>query len=75
MKTCQQCGRQLPLSHFHRRTSSEDGHCSVCKDFRRKYYYDQHVGIAHMLRHFTTEEIKQELARRRAAESAKTEQT
>ena len=75
MKKCTRCGRLLPLSHFHRDKISEDGHYYVCKECRRKYYSDQHGGVAHLLRHFTTEELEQELARRAALADTKTEQT
>ena len=69
MKKCTRCGRLLPLSQFHRDKISEDGHCTVCKDCRRKNYYDQHGGLAHKFRNATTEEMERELARRRAAEA------
>lgn len=69
MKTCQKCGRELPLTDFHRNSTSTDGYCAVCKDCRRKYYYDQHGGLAHKFRNATTEEMERELARRRAAEA------
>ena len=69
MKTCTRCGRLLPLSQFHRDKISEDGHYYVCKECRRKYYTDQHGGLAHKFRNATTEEMERELARRRAAEA------
>ena len=75
MKKCTRCGRLLPLSQFHRDKISEAGHYSVCTERRRQYSSDQHGGVAHLLRHSTTEELEQELARRAALARAKTEQT
>lgn len=31
-KVCKSCGRELPLSEFHKKTSSRDGHQSYCKE-------------------------------------------
>ena len=67
MKTCTKCGRMLPLDCFHRDSMFPDGRRNVCKDCRRSEYFAQHGGIARMLRSFTTEELEQELARRRKA--------
>lgn len=67
MKTCIKCGRTLPIDCFHRHSKYPDGRRTVCKDCRRSEYYAQRGGIARMLRSFTTEELEQELARRRKA--------
>ena len=67
MKTCIKCGRTLPLDCFHRHSKYPDGRRTVCKECRQSDYYAQHGGIARMLSRFTTEELEQELERRRKA--------
>lgn len=66
MKTCTRCGRLLPLSNFHRDKISEDGHYYVCKECRRRLYYEERGGIDKQLRRFSTEDLRKELARRDA---------
>ena len=65
MKTCIKCGRTLPLDCFHRHSKYPDGRRTVCKECRQSEYYAQHGGITRMLSRFTTEELEEELARRR----------
>ena len=65
MKTCIKCGRTLPLDCFHRHSKYPDGRRTVCKECRQSEYYAQHGGIARMLSRFTTEELEEELERRR----------
>ena len=67
MKTCTKCGRTLPLDCFHRDSMFPDGRRNVCKDCRRSEYFEQRGGIARLLSRFSTEELEQELARRRKA--------
>lgn len=67
MKTCTKCGRTLPLDCFHRDFRCPDGRRAICKDCRRSEYCVPHGDLARMLRSFTTEELEQELARRRKA--------
>ena len=67
MKTCAKCGRTLPLDCFHRDFRYADGLRTVCKECRRSDYYAQRGDLAQKLRSFTTEELEQELARRRKA--------
>ena len=65
MKTCIKCGRTLPLDCFHRHSKYPDGRRTVCKECRQSEYYAQHGGITRMLSRFTTEELEEELERRR----------
>lgn len=37
IKKCTKCGRELPLSMYHLRKSSKDGHSGMCKDCTRIY--------------------------------------
>lgn len=44
-KVCIDCGKTKPLSEFHKRSASPDGHMSSCKICRRAYmkrYYQEH---------------------------------
>lgn len=66
MKKCAKCGRELPLDSFHRNTMTADGRYSICKECRRREYYEQHGGHTKLLRHFSTEELREEIARREA---------
>lgn len=36
MKKCYSCGRELPLSAFHKDKNSKDGYRSSCKQCRKK---------------------------------------
>lgn len=67
MKTCSKCGRTLPLDCFHRDFRFPDGRRNVCKECRHSGYYAQRGDLARMLSYFSTEELEQELARRRKA--------
>lgn len=67
MKTCTKCGRTLPLDSFHRDSMFPDGRRNVCKECRRSDYYAQRGDIARRLCQFSTEELEQELERRRKA--------
>lgn len=35
-KICTSCNRALELNEFHVHRKSEDGHCNVCKDCRKR---------------------------------------
>lgn len=37
-KICSKCGRELPLSEFHKNKDHKDGHSNVCKECHKKYY-------------------------------------
>ena len=67
MKTCIKCGRTLPLDCFHRSYKYPDGRRNICKECRHSDYFAQRGDIVRMLSRFTTEELEQELARRRKA--------
>lgn len=34
-KTCSKCGRELPISHFHKDSAIKDGLQTVCKECRK----------------------------------------
>lgn len=36
-KVCKDCGRELPIDHFHRQAKSKDGYMHICKDCKRKH--------------------------------------
>ena len=67
MKTCTKCGRTLPLDCFHRDFRCADGRRTICKECRRSEYCVSRGDIVRMLSRFTTEELEEELARRRKA--------
>ena len=67
MKTCTQCGRTLPLDCFHRDSRFPDGRRTVCKECRHSGYYAQRGDLDRMLSYFSTEELEEELERRRKA--------
>ena len=67
MKTCTKCGRTLPLDSFYRDSMYPDGRRNVCKECRHSGYFAQRGDIVRVLSRFTTEELEQELARRRKA--------
>ena len=66
MKKCAKCGRELPLDSFHRNIMTADGRYSICKDCRRRIYYEERGGLAKQFSRFTTDDIRKELARRDA---------
>ena len=39
-KICKKCGRELPLSNFHKHPAMSDGRINVCKDCVSKYKKD-----------------------------------
>lgn len=42
-KKCTKCGIEKPLTEFHKRSSSKDGHASQCKSCVAKYYAQHHA--------------------------------
>lgn len=36
-KKCSKCGIEKPLSEFHKRARSRDGHQETCKEFMKEY--------------------------------------
>lgn len=36
-KVCKKCGRELPLSEFHKNKGHKDGHLNVCKECHKQY--------------------------------------
>ena len=43
MKVCKKCGENKPLSEYHKKKQSKDGHesaCKVCRNAERKAYYE-----------------------------------
>ena len=45
-KFCYKCNRMLPLSCFHKRTTSKDGVRSNCKDCSKQYNFDRYTRLA-----------------------------
>jgi len=41
-KKCTKCGIEKPLTEFHKRSASKDGHCSRCRECRLKYMAEYH---------------------------------
>ena len=37
-KICKKCGRELPLSEFHKQKGTKDGYRNVCKECWQQYY-------------------------------------
>lgn len=37
MKTCRECGRELPIDKFHRDKLMKDGHKNICKECHNVY--------------------------------------
>lgn len=44
MKTCSSCGESKPLSEFHRRSASKDGHSNKCKVCVKAYMAKRYAG-------------------------------
>ena len=43
MKTCTRCKQEKPLTEFHKRSSSKDGHKSLCKSCRSAEFQETYI--------------------------------
>ncbi len=62
-KVCVGCGRELPLSAFHKHNKSEDGHTALCKECssRRTTKAIKKNSKSNPLAQFTARELMREL--------------
>ena len=61
-KTCQGCGKTLPLDAFAKHNQSEDGHMNTCKECRRRR--SKPAPKSNPLEKFTARELMAELKQR-----------
>ena len=69
-KICRKCGRELPLSEFHKDKQKKDGYRNVCKECinkRMKQYYNENAEkIKERVRKYSEENKETVLAKKRA---------
>jgi len=65
-KRCRKCGETKPQEAFAVSLLCSDGLDSYCRSCRREMTMRRNGGLSHLLSRFTTEELEQEVARRRS---------
>lgn len=63
-KVCSKCGRELPLSNFHRQSDSKDGYRYICKECMAAYYKRHNKEKLEKIKQTTREELLQQLTPR-----------
>ena len=54
-KICKKCGRELPLSEFHKDKCKKDGYCCQCKECQKKYYREHKEVILEQKKQYNKE--------------------
>lgn len=63
-KVCNKCGRQLPLSNFHKQSKSKDGYTYACKECVAEYIKKHNKEKLEKIKQTTREELLQQLTPR-----------